>query len=218
MRARQVDGALGRVGGRGRSLGHANYLRYTADRPCEPSTSFAPSATARPCRARPSTAFVRGVTDGSWPDYQASALLMAIVLKGMTAEETAWLTDAMVRSGDRVDLDRHSRHQGRQAQHRRRRRQGVDRAGAAGGGLRRGGAEDVGPRPRPHRRHARQAREHSRLPRRAVARRVQARCSAEVGCCLISQTEHDRAGRQEALRAARRHRHRREPAADRRRR
>ena len=49
-------------------------------------------------------AFVTGVTDGSWPDYQASALLMAIVLKGMNAVETAWLTDAMARSGDRVDL------------------------------------------------------------------------------------------------------------------
>jgi pyrimidine-nucleoside phosphorylase len=49
--------------------------------------------------------FVRGVTDGSWEDYQASALLMAIVLKGMNAVETAWLTDAMARSGDRVRLD-----------------------------------------------------------------------------------------------------------------
>ena len=49
--------------------------------------------------------FVRGVTDGSWEDYQASALLMAIVLKGMTAVETGWLTDAMARSGDRVILD-----------------------------------------------------------------------------------------------------------------
>lgn len=48
--------------------------------------------------------FVRGVTDGSWPDYQASALLMAIVLKGMTAEETAELTRAMAGSGTRVDL------------------------------------------------------------------------------------------------------------------
>ena len=49
-------------------------------------------------------AFVSGVTDGSWPDYQTSALLMAIVLRGMNDEETAWLTDAMVRSGNRVDL------------------------------------------------------------------------------------------------------------------
>jgi len=48
--------------------------------------------------------FVTGVTDGTWPDYQASALLMAIVLRGMTPEETAWLTDAMVHSGIRVDL------------------------------------------------------------------------------------------------------------------
>ena len=48
--------------------------------------------------------FVDGVTAGTLPDYQASALLMAVVLRGMTAEETAWLTDAMVHSGVRVDL------------------------------------------------------------------------------------------------------------------
>jgi len=57
-----------------------------------------------PLSRRAVEAFVLGVTDGSWPDYQISALLMAIVLRGMTAEETAWLTDAMVRSGERVDL------------------------------------------------------------------------------------------------------------------
>ncbi|MCX6543082.1 MAG: thymidine phosphorylase [Acidobacteria bacterium] len=48
--------------------------------------------------------FVTGATDGSWPDYQISALLMAIVLRGMGDEETAWLTDAMARSGARFDL------------------------------------------------------------------------------------------------------------------
>jgi len=48
--------------------------------------------------------FIAGVTDGSIPDYQASAFLMAVVLRGMTDQETAWLTDAMVRSGERVDL------------------------------------------------------------------------------------------------------------------
>ena len=48
--------------------------------------------------------FVDGVTAGTLPDYQASALLMAILLRGMTADETAWLTDAMVHSGVRVDL------------------------------------------------------------------------------------------------------------------
>jgi pyrimidine-nucleoside phosphorylase len=49
-------------------------------------------------------AFVEGLTGGAWADYQISALLMAIVWRGMSTEETAWLTDAMVRSGTRVDL------------------------------------------------------------------------------------------------------------------
>ena len=49
--------------------------------------------------------FVDGVTDGSLPDYQAAALLMAILLRGMTPPETAALTDAMVRSGVRMEFD-----------------------------------------------------------------------------------------------------------------
>ena len=48
--------------------------------------------------------FVNGVTRGTLPDYQASELLMAIVLRGMTIEETCWLTDSIVNSGARVDL------------------------------------------------------------------------------------------------------------------
>ncbi len=47
---------------------------------------------------------IAGAGDGSVPDYQLSAWLMAVWLRGMTPEETAWLTDAMVRSGIRVDL------------------------------------------------------------------------------------------------------------------
>lgn len=49
-------------------------------------------------------AFVRGATDGSWADYQLSAMLMAIVWRGMTPQETAHYTEAMMRSGIVADL------------------------------------------------------------------------------------------------------------------
>ena len=51
-------------------------------------------------------AFVRGATDGSWADYQLSALLMAVYLRGMTPEETAMYTTAMMNSGVVADLSR----------------------------------------------------------------------------------------------------------------
>jgi len=48
--------------------------------------------------------FVSGVVSGAFTDYQSTALLMAIYLNGMTHEETAQLTSAMMRSGRIVEL------------------------------------------------------------------------------------------------------------------
>jgi pyrimidine-nucleoside phosphorylase len=60
--------------------------------------------------------WVRGVADGSVPDYQSAALLMAITIRGMTRAETIALTKAMLRSGRTLDwsslgrptVDKHS--------------------------------------------------------------------------------------------------------------
>lgn len=48
--------------------------------------------------------FVNGYTKGEIPDYQASALLMAIYFQGMNKHETAYLTGCMAASGDEIDL------------------------------------------------------------------------------------------------------------------
>jgi pyrimidine-nucleoside phosphorylase len=60
--------------------------------------------------------FIDGFTQGTIPDYQMAALAMAIFLKGMSAAETAVLTDTMLHSGDVLDtssidkpkVDKHS--------------------------------------------------------------------------------------------------------------
>lgn len=47
---------------------------------------------------------ISGYVAGEIPDYQMSAMLMAIYFKGMSDQETAWLTNEMAHSGDMVDL------------------------------------------------------------------------------------------------------------------
>jgi len=48
--------------------------------------------------------FIENFTAGEIPDYQASAWAMAVLLNGMTPEETTYLTMAMAQSGDTLDL------------------------------------------------------------------------------------------------------------------
>jgi pyrimidine-nucleoside phosphorylase len=57
-----------------------------------------------PLEAREIELFIERYTRGEIPDYQMSALLMAIAINGMTAEEMATLTQAMLRSGDEWHL------------------------------------------------------------------------------------------------------------------
>jgi len=48
--------------------------------------------------------FIKGITEETIPDYQISALAMAIYFQGMSKEETASLTMAIVNSGEKIDL------------------------------------------------------------------------------------------------------------------
>ncbi len=50
--------------------------------------------------------FVNGYVENKIPDYQISALMMAILFKGMNKEEIVNLTDIMEHSGDTMDLSK----------------------------------------------------------------------------------------------------------------
>lgn len=54
-------------------------------------------------------AFVDGVVSGAWTPGQTGAMLMAMLLRGMSMEETTWLTMAMLGSGEQLDLSYESR-------------------------------------------------------------------------------------------------------------
>lgn len=69
-----------------------------------PQQVIARKRDGRPLLDAEIAAFVRGATDGTWADYQLSAMLMAIYLRGMNTEETVALTRAMMNSGVVADL------------------------------------------------------------------------------------------------------------------
>jgi len=70
-----------------------------------PSELIAKKRDGHPLFSSEIADWIKGVTTGGFSDYQSSALLMAIYLNGMSEEETAALTNAMLHSGAVLDLE-----------------------------------------------------------------------------------------------------------------
>ena len=137
---------------------------------------------------------------------QAAAFAMAVFFRGMTHGERVALTRAMTRVRHGAATGRPARPGARQALDRRRRRHGEPGAGAGGRRLRRLRADDLGPRPRPYRRHARQARRHPRLRHRSRTSRLFRTRGARGRLRHHRPDRRPRAGRQAPLRHPRRDR------------
>ena len=136
---------------------------------------------------RRSRFLVRGIADGSLSDAQVGALAMALFIRGTEPAERVALTEAMRDSGTVLRVGPR-RPGARQALHRRRRRQGEPDARPDRGRVRRRGADDLRPRPRPHRRHAGQARLDPRLRHRARRRDAARAWWRRPGCAIVGQT------------------------------
>ena len=105
---------------------------------------------------------VEGLTSGAISEGQVAAFAMAVFFRGLDDRRARRADAGHARQRHRARLGP-ARPGGRQAFDRRRRRQRQPDAGAGARRLRRLRADDLRPRPRPHRRHARQVRRHPRL-------------------------------------------------------
>ena len=149
------------------------------------------------------------------PDYQLAAWCMAVYFRGLTAAETHALTDAMIRSGETLDLGAAPRPQGRrQALDRRRGGQDVDRRRPDRRRVRRAAREDVG-RGLGHTGGTLDKLESIPGFRVELTTEEFVAQLREVGMAIVGPDRGPRPGRQEALRAARRDGDRRHRAADR---
>ena len=151
---------------------------------------------------------IHAIARGAISDEQMSALSMAVFFRGLTPSELRPLDRRHDRHRRPARLLRPVPTHRRQALDRRGRRQDHPAVGAAGRGLRRRCSPALRPGTRVHGRHARQAGVHPRLAGRAQQRR-DADPARRGGGRHLRRDAGPGPGGQEAVRAARRHRHRR---------